>query len=263
MTTTRSPSSPGDTLPAAPLTGELLDAVAYAFSDATTGTMSASVGVGDHTASRARLAQEVGVEAHHIAWMRQVHQDTVVEPGPVSTDPVEPPTADGLVTARPGRALGVLVADCVPVLLACEAGVAAAHSGRAGTVAGIAASVVGRLRSLPNAGTAPVTAIIGPAIGGCCYEVPESLAEEVEAAVPGTAGLTTWGTPSLDLVEGVTRQLRDTGVTDIRRAGGCTRCDGGGRWFSHRASGEVERRPAGRQAGVIVRRIVHDAAGQS
>ena len=253
MTTTRSPAPAGDILPAAPLSGELLTAVAYAFSDATTGTMSASVGAGDHARHRATLADELGMTAEAVAWMRQVHGATVLDPdADVAAAAGQPPSCDGMVTAAVDRPLAVLVADCVPVLLASPNGIGVAHSGREGTVRDVVGATVEQLRDL--SAEAPIHAVIGPAIGGCCYEVPEDLARQVDAVIPGTAGTTTWGSPSLDLVGGVTAQLRARGVTQVSRAGGCTRCDGDGRWFSHRASGDTPARAPGRQAGMIVRR---------
>src|SRR3954465_4676170 len=97
--------------------------------------------LGDHVgddpaavaANRAGLAAEVGVDA--IAWMDQVHGDQVVVIDAVPAGDDELPSCDALVTAVPGVALGVLVADCVPILLADQAAgvVAAVHAGRLGT----------------------------------------------------------------------------------------------------------------------------------
>lgn len=103
------------------------------------------------------------------------------------------------------------------------------------------------LRALAPRRPGEVEARIGPAIGGCCYEVPAELADEVAAAHPAARATTTWGTPALDLPAAVAAQLHEAGVERVERAGVCTRCGGEG-WFSHR------RDPgAGRQAGVVVR----------
>lgn len=238
-----------DVLPTAPLHGVLSASVAYAFSDRRTGTMSASVGEGDHRHHRDVLAGSVGLTADRIAWMRQVHGGEVV----TTHSPVgPPPTGDGIVTDRPELGLGVVVADCVPVLMATPSAVAAAHAGRPGVLAGVVPATVRRLCEISGDTPREVQVVIGPAIGPCCYEVPAAMAADVDARVPGTRSTTTWGTPSLDLLAGVTGQLRAAGVDAVARAGGCTRCDQPGRWFSHRASGN-EGRPAGRQAGIIVR----------
>lgn len=248
-------------LPAAPAAGALAEGrAAYAFSARADGTMSTSVGIGDVAGSRASLAARVGLPEDGVAWMHQVHgagvADATDSTGPAATAVL--PACDGIVGTAPGRGVGVLVADCVPVLLHAPGGVAAAHAGRPGVVAGVVPATVDRLRARTGADADAVTALIGPAIGPCCYEVPSGMARDVDAAVPGTAATTTWGTPSVDLVAGVVRQLHQAGVTAIASAGGCTRCDGDG-WFSHRASGGAERRPEGRQAGVIA--LLDDARG--
>lgn len=82
------------------------------------------------------------------------------------------PKVDGLVTKRPGIALGILTADCAPVLLADpQAGViAAAHAGWRGAKAGIIAAVVGKMREL-GAEPESITAGVGPAIAQRSYEV--------------------------------------------------------------------------------------------
>jgi polyphenol oxidase len=200
-------------------------------------------------AHRALLAAALGLPSDGVAWMHQVHGSRVVRAA-APTDP--PPACDALVATTAGLGLGVLAADCVPVLLAAPGGAAVAHAGRAGVVAGVAGAAARALVAATGAEPTAVRAVIGPAIGPCCYEVPAALAAEVDAAVPGVRAATTWGTPSLDLVAGVVAQLRAAGVGDVGRAGGCTRCDGAGRWFSHRATGDAEARPAGRQAGVVV-----------
>ena len=103
--------------------------------------------LGDHVgddpaavaANRARLAESVGLGPDGIVWMNQVHGDRVV----VVDGPVDGAidAADGLVTTRPGLALAVVTADCVPALLSDpRAGVVAAvHAGRVGAKLGVVA----------------------------------------------------------------------------------------------------------------------------
>ena len=142
----------------------------------------------------------------------------------------------------------MLVADCVPVVAASHPGraVGAVHAGRGGVVAGVVPAALAR----PGADDAgDVVALIGPAIGGCCYEVPADMAgsgrRQHRARGPAT---TTWGTPSLDLPAAVTAQLHAAGVARVERLGGCTRCHGD-RWFSHRAATcRTPRRTAARPA---------------
>jgi YfiH family protein len=131
--------------------------------------------------------------------------------------------ADALVTAERGLPIGVLVADCVPVLLADPQArvVAAVHAGRRGLLAGV---VPRALDVMISVGAAPgrVRAVVGPAAGPCCYEVPAELADEAAARRPELRGTTTWGSPSLDLRSGAAAELRRGGVADVAFVGGCT-----------------------------------------
>lgn len=157
--------------------------------------------------------------------------------------------ADGLVALPGGPAVGVYVADCVPVLIADPRRglVAAAHAGRPGVELGV---VAGTVRAMVTAGADPadLRAAVGPAVCGRCYEVPEDLRARVAAAVPGAWSTTGWGTPALDLPRAVLGQLRAAGVDDVVRLDACTRTDE--RFYSHRrasADGQV----TGRFAGVV------------
>ncbi len=253
MTTSPTSANPAEANAAVPLDGTMRPGVDYAFSDRTDGTMSSSVGEGDHRRARAALVRRMGLGPDSVSWMDQVHGADVevvgeAEPG------ARRPSCDGIVGTAVGRGVAVLVADCVPVLMASAVGIAAAHSGRPGLVAGIAPATARRLCAQTGTVAADLDVVIGPAVGPCCYEVPRPMAEAVERAVPGTRALTTWGTDSVDLVAGVVHQLAAIGVQRIVRAGSCTLCSGEGRWFSHRATGGAEGRPAGRQAGIVVRR---------
>ena len=153
--------------------------------------------------------------------------------------------ADAVVAATPGTAVGVLVADCVPVLLAdAEAGVvAAAHAGRKGFVAGVLEAT---LEAMAELGARPgaTRAAIGPAAGPCCYEVPGEMRDEVGAVRPAAPSTTTWGTPSLDLRGGCAAVLREAGVAAVVTVGGCTIEDDDS--FSYRRRGVT-----GRFAGVV------------
>ncbi len=188
------------------------------------------------------------------ALMHQVHGGDVVRVHAADL-PAEPapgvdhlPTADGLVTDEPGVTLVVRVADCVPVLLADpEAGVVAAlHVGRPGLVADVLPHGVGAMREL-GADQARVRAWIGPHVCGRCYEVPESMRDDVEAAVPGTATTTSWGTPAVDLGAGVRAQLDAAGIgaQRVEAVGRCTREDPD--LFSYRRDGAA----SGRLAGLV------------
>jgi polyphenol oxidase len=225
-------------------------AARFAFSDSRDGNMSLTVGERDGTA-RSRLAAAVGVGQQDLVFMQQVHGPRVAVVGAADRGRGTQAHADGapdvdaLVTFDADVALAVLVADCVPVVLGDpDRAVAVVHAGRGGVMTGV---VPATLAAMAPPAADEVRAIVGPAIGGCCYEVPAALAEQVATGVPAARSTTTWGTAALDLPAAVEAQLRAAGVTHVRRVGGCTRCDGT-RWFSHRrAPGQ------GRQAGVVVR----------
>lgn len=166
--------------------------------------------------------------------------------------------ADALVSAAPGDAVGIRIADCVPVLLADpESGaVAAAHAGWRGVVAGILAST---FRVAEARGARPSLAAIGPCIGPCCFEVSHEVAAQIAGAVSdeGVIARTTGTKSYVDLRRAVRAQLRQAGLDDahIDDVPGCTRCDDV-HFFSHRRDGEL----AGRHLAVIVAREPESAS---
>ena len=194
-------------------------------------------------ANRARLAEACGLAAADLSWMRQVHGADVcyLDAG----TPQPPGPADAIMTDVPGRALCVLVADCVPVLVADPpAGlVGAAHAGREGMVAGVVPALV---EAMTKAGAQPerMRAVTGPAICGRCYEVPPDLQERVAATVPAARCTTSAGTTGLDISAGVAAQLQAAGVGSVASAGRCT--SESPDLFSYRGDGLT-----GRFAGLI------------
>lgn len=209
-----------------------------------------SFNLGDHVgdepssvyANRKRLATELGLAEDRLAWMEQVHGRTVAIVDGSEDAPAE--ATDALVTAEPGLALVVLVADCVPVLLSePEAGVVGAvHAGRVGARVGVIPAALEAMRSL---GARPdrVEALLGPAICGDCYEVPAAMAKDVEAHLPGSSCRSRKGTPGIDLRAGLWRQLADLGVGKIGVDPRCTLEDK--TLFSYRRDGTT-----GRIAGI-------------
>lgn len=204
-------------------------------------------------ANRARLG--AALDGTPVAFATQVHSARVIPLGPGErrqwhADPAPDTAGDGdaLVTAERGLGLGVLVADCVPVLLADPEAqvVGVAHAGRKGTAAGV---VLRALESMAERGARPdrVRAAVGPAVCGRCYEVPEELRDEVAAVAPGAFAETSWGTPSLDLPAAVGAQLAGAGVA-VTRVPRCTLEDE--TLFSHRRA-TARGTATGRQAGVV------------
>ena len=207
----------------------------------------ASVAVAEN---RRRVGAAVGAP---VAFATQVHGADVLEVsgadelGGLSGTVGE---ADGRVTRATDIALGVLVADCVPVLLADpDAGVVAvAHAGRRGVEREVVLRVLDTMVAR-GADRARVRAAVGPCACGACYEVPEEMRAAVAARAPATWSTTSWGTPALDLAAGVEQQLRDAGVASVARADRCTIEDAD--LFSYRRAGRSGDPTTGRFAGVV------------
>jgi YfiH family protein len=171
--------------------------------------------------NRESTARELGLDPARVVYMRQVHSAEVR----YVTEPFgdDPPGLDAVFTDRAGLGLAVLVADCAPVLVADPVAglVGAAHSGRAGTALGVVPALV---EAMSGRGADPsrMSALIGPAACGQCYEVSAELRDEVAALVPQTRATTRRGTPALDVRAGVEAQLKAAGVADIRHDARCT-----------------------------------------
>ncbi|HEY8103932.1 MAG TPA: polyphenol oxidase family protein [Gaiellaceae bacterium] len=186
--------------------------------------------------NRRRLCSEVGADFDRLALNRQIHSSHVheAEAGSLGRP------GDGLWTEELDLPLVVMTADCLPIVLARvngeRPGIAVLHAGWRGLLAGIVAAGVqslgGRLK-----------AVIGPAIGPCCYQVGPDVAEPFAAAFGSSVvhGLT------LDLWSAAERVLRDAGVDEVERVDLCTACNPE-LFFSHRRTGK----PRGVQ-GVIAR----------
>jgi YfiH family protein len=207
--------------------------------------------LGDHVgddpaavaANRARLARELGLPEDRLVWMSQVHGTGVAVVDGPQAGPL--PDTDAVVTATPGLVLGVLAADCVPVLLADHVTgvVAAVHAGREGVRRGVLPAALSAMASL-GARARHVSALLGPAVCGSCYEVPEDMQADVARVAPAAAVRTRRGTPGLDLRAGLEEMLRRAGVTEVVHDPRCTVEDR--TLFSHRRDGVT-----GRQAGIV------------
>ncbi|BAF55035.1 peptidoglycan editing factor PgeF [Corynebacterium glutamicum] len=213
----------------------------------------ATFNLGDHVgddpqavaSNRNRLADIIGLSPDKVVYMEQIHSNTVtvIDEAPADGQAVE--ATDALVTTQRGLALAVLVADCVPVLLSdTDAGViAAVHAGRMGARNGIVAKTIAKMEEL-GAKPSRIHALMGAAASGANYEVPEAMARDVEAKLPGSLARTTKGTTGLDIRAGLLRQMLSLGVQMIDSDPRCTIEDED--LFSYRREGTT-----GRQAGVV------------
>jgi polyphenol oxidase len=210
----------------------------------------------DDEAEWRAVASQAGVEPDNLLLMSQVHGVHVADASSGSARPWPRPEADILISDDPGAAIGVRVADCVPILLAEETGraVAAIHAGWRGLVQRAPIAGVHALRARYGVRPERLIVAMGPAIGQCCYEVGAEVRQAFVGAGHHTSLLEEWfrpeahGTFFLDTVRAAREQLEGTGIppTRIHEAGLCTKCHAG-LFHSYRAAGKG----AGRMIGVI------------
>ncbi|MEX2324674.1 MAG: polyphenol oxidase family protein [Nitriliruptoraceae bacterium] len=187
--------------------------------------------------TRNEIADHVGVPVARWHFMRQVHGADVAIVTATTPLGMQLDAVDAAVTVEADRCLVVQVADCVPVLLAATRtgavqAIGVVHAGRVGLVAGVVEAATAALQDAAGSAST-LHAAVGPAIGGCCYEVPDAMHHDVAQVHPAAAATTTWGSPALDLPAAVVTQLIAAGVQTTQIAS-CTRCDPEQRWFSHR-----------------------------
>jgi polyphenol oxidase len=124
--------------------------------------------------NRQAFQSAIGATDLRLALLKQFHSAVALF---LATPPEEPRNGDASFTNSRGVLLGVQTADCVPILLVDpkKRAVAAIHAGWRGTLARIAEKTVGEMRKQFGSNTADILAALGPAIGGCCYEVGTEL----------------------------------------------------------------------------------------
>ncbi len=211
--------------------------------------------------NRRRLAAALGFQLHDVVVAAQVHGTTVTSVlpehrgrGAFSADTVLPPS-DALITDQPGLVLWGSFADCTPVLFVDPVRhvVGLAHAGWQGTVGDIVGATVAALQDNFACQPAELLAVIGPAIGPCCYEVGEPVISQVCERFPAQADdllLRAPGRerPHLDLWRANALLLERAGLHPERiiTMQVCTACQVE-RFFSHRR----EQGATGRFAAVI------------
>lgn len=135
-----------------------------------------------------RRAFQKALDASGLALvtLRQFHSDVVCN---FEASPAEPSRGDASATSHPGLLLGVQTADCVPILLVDpkRRAVAAVHAGWRGTLQRIVAKAVGHMHMQFGSRPADLLAALGPAIGGCCYEVGTEVGTQFLSQFPNAA----------------------------------------------------------------------------
>lgn len=200
-------------------------------------------------AENRRRAVEAVLPGARLVTIHQVHSADAVVAGEWPDD-ARPP-ADAMVTDRPGILLGILTADCAPILLADrDAGViGAAHAGWRGALAGVAESTVAAMERL-GAQRSRIAGAIGPCIAQRNYEVDHDFAEQIgpdndRFLIDGPRGK-----PHFDLESFVVARLAAAGITRIEALGLDTYADPE-RFFSYRRATHLGEPDYGRQISLI------------
>jgi polyphenol oxidase len=201
--------------------------------------------------NRSRVAAHLG--AHNVLTAHQVHGTAAIVVEAAWQD--ARPKADAIVTATRGLAVGVLTADCAPVLFAdAEAGVvAAAHAGWRGALAGILESTITTMQSL---GARPdrIVAAVGPCIGQPAYQVGPEFEQAFLEHDPGNARFfmrpELGARPHFDLGAYAVERLGRSGLAGNQAARFCTYSDA--QFFSFRRSQASQDPDYGRQISAIV-----------
>lgn len=202
-------------------------------------SLNCGLGSGDNRTdvweNRTRVAAQLSVAPDRLLTAHQIHSPIVriVDAG---WDAADAPQADGMVTTQPGMALGVLAADCTPILFADDHAkvIGACHAGWKGALAGIADATVAAMAAL-GAKPERIVAAIGPTIRQPAYEVGAEFRDRFTAADPANAG---WFAPGafhgkfqFDLPGYLAARLRAIGVRQIEDLNICTY---DGDYFSYR-----------------------------
>lgn len=164
------------------------------------------------------------------------------------------PEADALVTDRPGILLGIVTADCAPVLLADrEAGVVgAAHAGWKGALGAVTDNTIAAMEAL-GARREAIAAAIGPCIAQASYEVDEKFADRFESDDPANMRFFVPGDPGhwqFDLEGYVAHRLEAAGIARVERSGLDTYADSA-RFYSFRRATHRGEANYGRQLSLI------------
>lgn len=191
--------------------------------------------------------------AAELLTLYQIHSADAVTVRDPWDDEVRP-HADALVTDRPGLLLGILTADCAPVLFADrEAGVvAAAHAGWKGAIHGVTDATIARMEEL-GADRSRIAAAVGPCIARASYEVDDGFLTRFAATDPANERFFTPGKPGhhqFDLEAYVVHRLALAGLRRIEALGADTYADPA-RFFSYRRATHEGAPDYGRQISVI------------
>ena len=204
--------------------------------------------------NRARAARVLGADPDALLGLTQVHGAVVVRVRETWAAGAGP-AADAMVADRPALALGIVTADCAPVLLVDrQAGViGAAHAGWRGAVAGVLESTVAAMAEA-GAKTGRIEAAIGPCIAAASYEVGAEVRGAVLAVDSAHAAFLLAGERAerwqFDLPGYCAARLADAGIARVHRTAADT-CAEEARFFSHRRRTRAGGGPIGHQIAIV------------
>lgn len=246
-----------------PIRARALDGVPHGFlgrrggvSQGVCAGLNVGLGSGDDPAAIAenrRLAVAAVAPGAALATVHQIHSPLVVavtEPWPDEARP----RADAIVTDRPGLALGILTADCAPILFADSAAgiVGAAHAGWKGAYSGVVEATVAAMEKL-GAERSRIAGAVGPCIARRSYEVDEAFLRRFTEADPENErffALGRAGHHQFDLEGFVISRLAEAGLTRIEALGLDTYSDAD-RFYSYRRATHRGEPDYGRQISLI------------
>lgn len=200
------------------------------------------------------LAQILGYERTKLVHMQQIHSDRIVILEDMHGFDT-PPQCDALITNRTGTPIMVMSADCTPILLydPMKRSIGAVHAGRAGALNEILPKTVLAMQQAYGTQIDDIRITLGPSIGGCCYEINETIASEVNNCGYSDALRFEKEKVFLNVNTILLMQLQTLGVKEdhIEVISACTACHND-TFFSYRADAQH----TGRIAGVIMLRPV-------
>lgn len=245
------------------VTSDLLSSVPHGFcgrrggvSEGLYSSLNVGLGSGDapeHVRENRMRARDAVSPGARLLTLHQIHSaDVVVVDQPWSDD--DRPRADGMVTDRPDCLLGILTADCVPVLFVDRvAGViGAAHAGWKGAIAGVTDNVIDAMCRL-GATSGAIDVAIGPCIGRASYEVSDEFAHHFESQDPQNERFFLAGNAGhqfFDIEAYVVSRLQQAGVQRIEAVGLDTYAEAD-RFFSYRRSCHAGESDYGRQISLV------------
>ncbi|MCV6592558.1 MAG: peptidoglycan editing factor PgeF [Silicimonas sp.] len=201
--------------------------------------------------NRARVAKALGGDSRSLVTVYQTHSARAVAvEAPFDT----PPEADALVTATPGLVLGILTADCQPVLFADPEArvIGAAHAGWKGALGGVLEATIAAMESL-GASRGAIRASIGPSISQRAYEVGPEFRDQFRTEDPDSLRFFSDGQRDrllFDLVGYGLHRLRQAGIQRAHWTGHCTYSDPD-RFYSYRRSTHLKEVDYGRLISAI------------